>query len=132
MIVVFALALSLTAGCANTGSPGAGPSGSTPSASAGPTTPATEPSLPIPTPSKTKGPEPTGEITVTGTVVAGVEAGCKVLQSPQGNYLLIAQGATAAQLQVGETVTVRGEVKPDMVTVCQQGTPLVVTSVDPG
>ncbi|HEU4424006.1 MAG TPA: hypothetical protein VFR67_15855 [Pilimelia sp.] len=135
-LVLSALLLVLTVGCASAeDSPRPGTTGSTPTTPVAPaqSTPADgDVTVPPSTPPKTKGSEPAvGEITVTGKVVAGVEPGCKILQTGDKGYLLVAQGAANQQLQVGATVVVRGEVQPDMVTTCMQGTPLVVKSVDP-
>jgi len=89
--------------------------------------------VPPSSPPKPPGSEPAAaEITVTGKVVAGVEPGCRLLQTADQSYLLIAQGPVEQQLQVGASVVVRGQVQPDMVTTCMQGTPLVVKSVQPG
>jgi hypothetical protein len=122
-IVIVAILLALTAGCANTGST----SGSPASSSASPPAPTSS----EPSPTKGRGTEPSGEITVTGKVVSGVEPGCRVLQTTDKSYLLIAQGPQEQALKVGATVTVKGEVKSDMATTCMQGTPLVVSSVTP-
>ena len=110
------------AGCADTpGSPE--PTTGTPSPTGTPTLP-TLPTEPPVLPSETpRGPE----LTLTGEVVEGVEAGCLVLQTDTGEYLLI--GETAQELPFGETVTVRGQPQPGMATTCQQGTPFEVTEV---
>jgi hypothetical protein len=63
--------------------------------------------------------------TLTGTVTAGVEHGCLLL----GDYLLV--GGDRAVIRAGAHLTVTGRVVPDLVTTCQQGTPLVVTSARP-
>lgn len=64
------------------------------------------------------------ETTVTGTVREGVEAGCILVE----DYLLVGAPASVA---VGQRVTVTGRTDPNIVTTCQQGTPLVVSSVKP-
>lgn len=69
----------------------------------------------------------TVEATLTGEVAAGVEEGCMILQTDQGDYLLI--GDMARDLRFGATVTVRGQYRPDMASTCQQGTPFEVTEV---
>lgn len=64
-------------------------------------------------------------VTVTGTVTPGVEPGCRLLDE----YLLI--GGPADVLRDGARVTVTGRVEPDLMTTCQQGTPLRVESAHP-
>ncbi|WP_374272827.1 hypothetical protein [Actinoplanes sp. M2I2] len=63
--------------------------------------------------------------TLTGTVTAGVEPGCLLLDG----YLLV--GGDRTVVRAGLRITVTGRVVPDLVTTCQQGTPLVVTSAQP-
>jgi hypothetical protein len=65
-------------------------------------------------------------ITVTGLVDEGVEAGCLTITAPQGTWTLV--GATA-DLKAGDTVTVRGTVRDDLATTCQQGPVLWVEEV---
>lgn len=65
-------------------------------------------------------------ITVRGTVAAGVEAGCLTITDAQGTWTLV--GATA-DLKPGSTVTVRGAVRDDLATICQQGPVLWVDEV---
>ena len=69
----------------------------------------------------------TGEVTLTGELVSGVEAGCLLLETDTGEYLLF--GEPVEQLRTGGTVTVRGQVRNDMMSTCQQGTPFEVTEV---
>lgn len=64
-------------------------------------------------------------MTLTGTVRAGVEPNCLLLDS----YLLV--GGPRDQLRAGARVTVTGRVQADLVTTCQQGTPFVVESAKP-
>jgi hypothetical protein len=72
---------------------------------------------------------PSGE-TISGTVAAGVEPNCLLLQGDGKPHLLIfADPALKAQAKVGATVTVVGTAKPAQMTTCQQGTPFVVTSM---
>ncbi|MBB4693526.1 hypothetical protein BKA14_003674 [Actinoplanes abujensis] len=61
--------------------------------------------------------------TLTGTVTAGAEHQCLLLEG----YLLV--GGDRAVIRAGARLTVTGRVVPDLVTTCQQGIPLVVTSV---
>jgi hypothetical protein len=63
--------------------------------------------------------------TLTGTVTAGVEPHCLLLDG----YLLV--GGDRAVIRAGARLTVTGRVAPDLVTTCQQGTPLVVTTARP-
>jgi hypothetical protein len=69
-------------------------------------------------------PAPTGPLTLRGKVEAGVEAGCLVLTGAGVNYQLI--GGDRTMLRAGRTVEVVGIPRPDMLTICQQGTPFEV------
>jgi hypothetical protein len=73
-------------------------------------------------------PPPGGEApkTIRGTVTEGVEAGCLLLTANTESYVLI--GGDRNVLQPGRTVEVTGVPDPGMVTTCQQGTPMKVTS----
>ncbi|MCI0689303.1 MAG: hypothetical protein L0Y54_19025 [Sporichthyaceae bacterium] len=76
-------------------------------------------------------PSPTGtgaEVTVRGTVAQGVEAGCLVLS---GYQLVINDAELQQSLRPGTEVEVTGRPSPGMMTICQQGIPLVVTAVRP-
>ncbi|TDC24892.1 hypothetical protein E1211_31355 [Micromonospora sp. 15K316] len=93
-----------------------------PTPSTAPTGP-TSPSTPPRGTTKPGGPTlppPVGATELTGTVVAGVEPNCLLLDG----YLLI--GGPRDVLAVGAEVTVTGRVQPGMMTTCQQGTPFVV------
>lgn len=81
-----------------------------------------DPTPPMPTPSS-----PATPVTVTGEVIAGVEAGCVLLVTDQEEYLLV--GDEADDLEVGTTATVRGRVAEDTMSICQQGTPFTVEEV---
>ncbi|MCX4474350.1 hypothetical protein OOK41_29260 [Micromonospora sp. NBC_01655] len=117
---------------AGDGTPAPSPSGGSPvtdATSTGPADPADPtaavPSPPVPT--KTPGHGPSlppgpGAATLTGTVEAGVEPGCRLLD---GHQLV---GGPADVLTPGTKVTVTGQAKPDMITTCQQGIPFVVES----
>jgi hypothetical protein len=72
---------------------------------------------------------PAGEVTVTGTVEAGVERGCVVLRAGVTLYQLVGQDPAIVE---GAKVTVRGRPDPTLMTTCQQGTPLHVIEVTPG
>jgi hypothetical protein len=65
-------------------------------------------------------------ITVKGTVDEGVEAGCLTITAAKGTWTLV--GAMAG-LKPGDTVTVRGTVRDDLSTTCQQGPALWVDQV---
>lgn len=64
--------------------------------------------------------------TVTGTVTAGVEAGCHLLDDGTTTWLLLADAPAELDAVLGRRVTARGRAEPDLLTTCQQGTPLVV------
>lgn len=99
-------------------SPSASPS---PSPSPSPSAPE---DLPTPTPS---GKPSGGALTeISGTVVEGVEMGCRLIDQ----YLLMpGPGISREDLRIGATLTVRGRVQEGMMTTCQQGTPFVVTEI---
>jgi hypothetical protein len=109
-------AVLFAAGCAN--------STSSPPSSPGPASPG-----PTGSPSSAASSAPSGE-TISGTVAAGVESNCLLLQGGGKPHLLIfADPAMKAQAKVGATVTVVGTAKPAQMTTCQQGTPFIVTSM---
>ncbi|MGH3664223.1 MAG: hypothetical protein ACRDT8_05235 [Micromonosporaceae bacterium] len=62
-----------------------------------------------------------------GTVEAGVEAGCMLLQAGGKTYNLV--GGDKAMIKDGADVVVHGSEEPDMITTCQQGIPFRVTDV---
>jgi Protein of unknown function (DUF5818) len=119
-VVIGLLLAVVAAGCADPGDgAGAGQGGGT----AAPTTlpggpPTTRPS------------RPAGPVTVTGTVSQGVEPGCLLLDADGGpSYLLV--GGERAELRPGRRVAVTGRVDRSLLSTCQQGEPLVVTSIEP-
>lgn len=124
-VLAVMVAAALLGGCAGTDSPG----GSDVSPSAPPPSPSASPSLPedLPTPTPSGKPSgPAATIEVSGTVVEGVEMGCRLIDQ----YLLLpGPGINRDDLRVGATLTVRGRVERGMMTTCQQGTPLVVTEI---
>lgn len=124
-----AVLVTLLGACGGEGS-GTEPTGS-PSAPVTPSPPATTPpTLPSRPPVPPVPPPPTdkpGQTTLTGEVYAGVEANCKLLRTSSGDYLLFGEPAESARL--GSTVTVRGQVRADMASTCQQGTPFEVSEV---
>ncbi|MEU3453915.1 hypothetical protein ABZ671_09965 [Micromonospora sp. NPDC006766] len=105
------------AACASPGSTGG------PAASASSPNPSATPSDPTaPTGPASASP---GTTTLTGTVQAGVEPSCLLLD---GNLLV---GGPREALKPGARVTVTGHAQPDLMTTCQQGTPFVVEAVKP-
>ena len=64
-------------------------------------------------------------MTVRGTVSAGVENGCLLLDTGTAQYLLL--GADPAIAVAGAVVEVSGRAEPGAMTTCQQGTPFQVT-----
>jgi hypothetical protein len=119
LLVVLALA-----GCANgqtgesAGSPATAP---TSAASPAPTSPAATAEE-----SATTKPPAAGPKTLTGTITAGVEPGCLLLDD---HLLIINDAELRSAARTGATVTVTGRVEPGMMTTCQQGTPFVVTGL---
>jgi hypothetical protein len=115
------------AGCANgagdsAGGPGANPSSEAPSAA-----PTSEAPSAIPTTEPSAGkPAETGSKTLSGTITAGVEPGCLLLED---HLLLIDDPALKSAAKEGATVTVTGRAEKGMMTTCQQGTPFVVTAI---
>ncbi|MBB4679784.1 hypothetical protein HNR67_005902 [Crossiella cryophila] len=67
-----------------------------------------------------------GQLTLQGKVSAGVESGCLVMESGGKQYLLV--GGDPAVVKPGAEVEVRGVLKPDLASFCQQGEPLEVSS----
>ena len=75
-------------------------------------------------------PVPPSAEAISGTVAAGVESNCLLLQGGGKPHLLIfADPAMKAKAKVGAMVTVVGTAKPAQMTICQQGTPFLVTSI---
>jgi hypothetical protein len=80
-------------------------------------------------PAVTRPAEPAGEVTVTGTVREGVEPNCLLLDAEGGErYLLV--GGERNELQAGARVKVTGRVDRDLLSTCQEGEPLVVSSIE--
>jgi hypothetical protein len=137
-LVATALAGVLLGGCAggSGGSPAPGDSVSTPPtpppSSAGPSAPGPSPrsrfSAVPPPPTK-----PAAEQTLSGQVIEGVEAGCQLLHTAKGDFLLIVPAnVDKSMVRAGARIVVRGRAEPGMVTTCQQGTPFLVSEVRPG
>lgn len=70
-----------------------------------------------------------GSVTVTGTAVAGVEAGCLLLETGAETLQLI--GAPPDSVEMGSRLRVTGTRSPELMTTCQQGTPFQVRDVQP-
>jgi hypothetical protein len=69
--------------------------------------------------------KPGSTLTLTGTVTGGVEGGCLLLDG----YLLL--NPNPRVVREGARVTVTGEVRQDMMTTCQQGTPFMIRTAEP-
>jgi hypothetical protein len=126
------LAVALLAACADTGA-GDGEAAGGAAPTTNPTTaPRTTPTAPPTTPTSTTAPGSPGrsEITATGTLRDGVEPGCVLLESEQGiRYLLV--GGDRSKLTAGGRVQVTGLLSPDLLSICQEGQPLLVRSIKP-
>jgi hypothetical protein len=132
-LVVAGAAVLLTA-CGNvTAQPG---SADRPTAGAASSTPAGSPSAdPVPVRSSAGGtvrPGPSGipvgspkAVTIDGVIEAGVEPGCSVLVAGNMTYLVLG----GDDVPMGVPVRVEGTLQPGVLSTCQQGTPLRVTSV---
>jgi hypothetical protein len=122
-VLLLLAAAVLLAGCAE---PDAGDGGA--ASGGGPTTT----TAPLPTTSPTTAPGSTGggQVTVTGTVHAGVEPGCVLLHADQGTIYLLVDG-DRGKLRAGGRVQVRGRPAPDLLSTCQEGEPLRVASIRP-
>jgi hypothetical protein len=126
LATVAALAAVLLAGCAD--DPGDDAPTPTPPAEVPDPTASSGPTLPISPPGLQPPPtHRTGELTLTGDVISGVEPNCTLLETDTGLYLLF--GGALDELRVGTTATVRGEVQANMASTCQQGTPFEVFEV---
>jgi hypothetical protein len=137
--VLFALLVAgaalLLAACGNaTGQPGSG-STDRPTAGASSSAPTSSPApdpMPVPSGGGTFRPGPTGipvgspkAVTIDGVIEAGVEPGCKVLTAGNTKYLMLGGN----DVPMGVPVRVEGTLQPGVLSTCQQGTPLRVTSV---
>ena len=108
----------LVAGCAE---PDTDDSGAGQGATTVPTTPPGNPPTTEPT-------QPSGEVTVTGMVIEGVEPNCLLLDADGRQYLLV--GGDRSALQAGTRVAVTGRVDRGLLSTCQQGEPLVVSAIE--
>jgi hypothetical protein len=129
------------AGCgAQTPGPGSPTPSSAPTDVASPTPPAVAPTPsdldPLPTYRPSPRPKgsltlpggtakPGSTLTLTGTVMGGVEGGCLLLDG----YLLL--NPNPRVVREGARVTVTGDVREDMMTTCQQGTPFMIRTAEP-
>jgi hypothetical protein len=105
-LVVLALA-----GCGNDGAPSPAPSGV----------------------ARLSAPSPEPTETISGTVSAGVEPHCLILQDSKGSHVLFFPDASLkASAPAGSEVTLVGQPQPRMMTICQQGVPFIVSSVRKG
>jgi hypothetical protein len=122
------LALGL-AGCANNTGAASGPASSAPAVTDLPSPSTLPSSAEIVVPSPTK-PVTTETKTISGTVTAGVEPNCLLLQDASGSHLLVfSDAAMRADTPVGAKVTLTGHAEPRMMSTCQQGVPFVITAV---
>jgi hypothetical protein len=112
----------LVAGCGDPGDDGGGTgAGQGGAASTAPTT--------TPTTAPTEPTRSGGPVTVVGTVAAGVEPGCLLLEAERGGSFLLV-GGERAELRPGRRVAVTGRVDRSLLSTCQQGEPLVVASIE--
>jgi hypothetical protein len=87
---------------------------------------------PVPVPSGGVQPGPTGipvgtakPVSIDGIIEEGVEPGCKVLTAGSTMYLILG----GKDVPTGVPVRVEGLLLPGVLSTCQQGTPLRVTSI---
>ena len=116
------LAVALLTACADrdAGDGGTASGGSEPT-----TAPETLPTAPTTTPGSGK-----HRLTATGTLRDGVEPGCVLLEADQGTvYLLV--GGDRGKLTAGGRAQVTGMLAPDLLSTCQEGKPLLVSSIKP-
>lgn len=67
-----------------------------------------------------------GMQTISGTIEEGVEHGCLIMTTDDGTVYGL-YGGEDDVMQVGNDVTLEGEVDETVMSFCQQGTPFVVT-----
>lgn len=79
---------------------------------------------PVPLPS---GSEAGQHVTLTGVVMAGVEAGCRVLQTDDGTFTLMGN----VSVTDGTRVTVRGTRVDNVMSHCMQGPVIEVSTLTP-
>ena len=121
--LLVALAL---AGCANGGSAdSAGAPAGLPSSAPAATSAAPPATVPTEESGTTK-PPAGGVQTLTGTITAGVEPNCLLLED---HLLIISDPKLQSAAKAGATVTVTGQAQQGMMTTCQQGTPFIVATL---
>ena len=121
LLAATVVALSV-AGCAN----GSGDS-TQPGEAAAPQAPSSAPaSSAVPT-EEPSAPVETGPRTISGTITAGVEPNCLMLDD---NLLIIEDDKLRSAAREGASVTVTGRSQAGMMTTCMQGEPFVVSSVN--
>ena len=69
---------------------------------------------------------PAGEQTISGTINAGVEPGCLLLDD---HLLIFKDKALQALAVAGASVTVTGSPQDGMMSTCMQGTPFAVSTI---
>jgi hypothetical protein len=121
------LAVALLAAC---GDPDAGDGGAATGGSGPTTVPETLPTAPT-TPTTKPGSPGGSEITATGTLHDGVEPGCVLLRTDQGGGVYLLVGGDRNELRAGGRVQVTGRLVPDLLSTCQEGQPLRVSSIRP-
>ena len=85
-------------------------------------TPADRDDHPVPLPSTSKAGEP---VTLTGVLMAGVEAGCRVLRTDDGTFTLMGEVSVAD----GTSVVVRGTRNANVMSHCMQGPVIEVSTI---
>lgn len=139
-LVVGGVLMGALAACGAGGGGGGETSPSTVSPTAGPLTETVEPTEPEVTdmPDETPYLDPSmgtdhsdakAAMTITGTVEAGVEAGCLVM-AYQGTVYGIFGRFDESIVYAGAEVTLHGYPDPGMMSFCQQGTPFVVEEAE--
>lgn len=76
-------------------------------------------------------PPEAGQTTLKGQLAEPVEAGCVVLSTDDGSYVLLGVPAKVGKLDPGTALVVRGSVAESTMTTCQQGTPFKVDTATP-
>lgn len=139
--VVLGIVLALPACAGQVGTDGTSPEPTTPGTprTTDPTPPLSPPPTPATPPGSASPVDPLsdpplagaarGSETLTGVVVAGVEAGCLLLETGSATLLLV--GAPADVARVGARIRVTGAREPGLMTTCQQGVPFRVREVRP-
>lgn len=120
MVLGFGLSMLVTA-CGEPGSPGGSGSGT----GSGPASPGKSPGGPTTPPQTSTPPAPGAQITVSGVLIEGLRATCRVLQTDKRRYALVGPGTLA--LKEGDHVTVTGAERPDLRNPC--GLTLVVSTI---